>query len=326
MAIFELFSKRQKKHRGEVPDVYQYENIEQSFRVQVVHIVRDTIGVEPNYKDVTNEVYKHIHKVLCKEYGVFTLKEYENSNFSAVFDYFLGQKSHEKCLDIIELTFKIIDTYVRDDEWNFSNADGVSQKPDDAIGELNFRFKEAGIGYQFESGELIRVDSQYVHSEVVKPILHLLGKNKEYAGANDEFLSAHEHYRHKRYKECLNDCLKSFESLMKAIHEKHSWPYNQNDTAKKLINSCLTNKLVPKYLQNQFSSVRILLESGIPTVRNKEGGHGQGAEVTSVPEHLASYILHLTATNLLFLGDCEEKYAATENLFASTPEDKGHKH
>jgi hypothetical protein len=309
MAIFELFSKRQKKLKGEVSDVYQYENIEQSFRVQVVHIVRDTIGVEQNYNDITNGVYEEIHKVLCKEYGVFTLKEYANSNFSAVFDYFLSQKSHEKCLDIIELTFRIIDTYVREREWDFRNASGVCQKPDDAIGELNFRFKEAGIGYQFESGELIRVDSQYVHSEVVKPVLHLLGKNKKYAGANDEFLSAHEHYRHKRYKECLNDCLKSFESLMKAIHEKHSWPYNQNDTAKKLINSCLTNGLVPEYLQNQFSSVRILLESGIPTVRNKEGGHGQGAEVTSVPEHLASYTLHLTATNLLFLGNCEEKYS-----------------
>lgn len=309
MAIFELFSKRQKKLRGEVSDIYQYENIEQSFRVQVVHIVRDTIGIERDYNNATNNVYNQIHKILCKEYGVFTLKEHTNSSFSAVFDYFLSQKSHEKCLDIIELTFRIIDTYVREHEWDFRDAIGVSQKPDDAIGELNFRFKEAGIGYQFESGELIRVDSQYVHSEVVKPVLHLLGKDKKYAGANDEFLSAHEHYRHKRYKECLNDCLKSFESLMKAIHEKHSWPYNQNDTAKKLINSCLTNGLVPEYLQNQFSSVRILLESGIPTVRNKEGGHGQGAEITSVPEHLASYTLHLTATNLLFLGNCEEKYS-----------------
>lgn len=94
---------------------------------------------------------------------------------------------------------------------------------------------------------------------------------------------------------------------MKAIHEKHTWPYDKNYTASKLISSCLANGLVPEYLQNQFSSVRSLLESGIPTVRNKEGGHGQGAGVTSVPEHLASYTLHLTATNLLFLANCEDK-------------------
>ena len=101
MAIFELFSKRQKKLRGEVPDVYQYENIDQSFRVQIVHIARDTIGIESSYNDNANSVYRDIHKVLCKEYGVFTLKERAKSNFSAVFDYFLGEEAHEKCLDII---------------------------------------------------------------------------------------------------------------------------------------------------------------------------------------------------------------------------------
>ena len=53
MAIFELFSKRQKKLRGEIPDVYQYENLEQNFRVQVIHIIRDTIGVEQNYNVTT---------------------------------------------------------------------------------------------------------------------------------------------------------------------------------------------------------------------------------------------------------------------------------
>ncbi|OCH27149.1 hypothetical protein A6E13_19855 [Aliivibrio fischeri] len=309
MAIFDLFSKRQKRLRGEVSDVYQYDKLPQRLKVQVVHIVRDTVGIERQYNELTNGVYNQIHKVLCKEYGVFSLKQNEYSNFAAVYDHFLAEENTERCLDIIELSFKIIDTYVRDQDYRFRHAEGVSQNSDDAISELNSRFKEANVGYQFESGELIRVDSQYLHSETVKPVLYVLGSNKHYAGANDEFLSAHEHYRHKRYKECLNDCLKSFESLMKAIHDKHSWKYQPNDTAKKLINSCLVNELVPEYLQNQFSSVRILLESGIPTVRNKEGGHGQGTEITSVPEHLASYTLHLTATNLLFLAKCEEKFS-----------------
>ena len=311
MSIFELFSKRQKSLRGEYPDVYQYDNIDKKFRVQVVHIIRDTIGTEGQYSDLTNEAYKYIHQILCKEYGVFRLEKSSESCSSAIFNYFLREENHERCLDIIELSFDVIDTYVRQNRFYFENAQGVTQKPDDAIEELNARFKESGIGYQFEAGRLIRIDSQFIHSEAVKPVLHLLGKDEKYAGANNEFLSAHEHYRYKRYKECLNDCLKSFESLMKAIHEKHSWPYNPNDTSKTLINSCLKNKLVPEYLQNQFSSVRLLLESGIPTVRNKEGGHGQGTEVSTVPEYLASYTLHLTATNLLFLAKCEEQYRKT---------------
>lgn len=307
MAMFELFSKRQKKIRGEIQDIYVYEDIPQSLRIQIIHIIRDTIG-QDKHGNHASDIYDFIHKTLCKEYGLFELKKYPRSYDEAIFDFFLNCDDYERCLDIIEIFFKIIDKHVNESYYNFKQQTTSSQKPEDAINELNSRFKESGIGYQFESGELIRVDSQYLHSETVKPTLQLLGTSKEYQGANDEFLSAHDHYRHKRYKECLNDCLKSFESLMKAIHEKHSWPYGQNDTAKKLINSCLSNNLVPEYLQNQFSSVRILLESGIPTVRNKEGGHGQGAEISTVPEHLASYTLHLTATNLLFLANCEEKH------------------
>ncbi|MCX5849127.1 MAG: hypothetical protein NTW65_06730 [Deltaproteobacteria bacterium] len=308
MSIYELFSKKQKKLRGEMPDVYQYKKIPNSLRVQIVHIVGDTIGFDVKYNRAANEVYSYINKILCKEYGLFTLNERANSNFSAIYDYFLNEQDYEKCLDIIELTFSVIDTYVRNNEYEFRSTQGVTQNPDAAIDELNQRFKESGIGYQFESGKLIRIDSQIIHSEAVKPVLYLLGSDKKYKGANDEFLSAHGHYRHSRYKECLNDCLKSFESMMKAIHEKRGWPYNKKDTAKKLIDSCFTNKLIPDYLQDQLSSIRMLLESGISKIRNREGGHGQGAEVSSVPEYLASYALHLTATNLLFLAKCEEKY------------------
>jgi hypothetical protein len=308
MAIFELFSKRQKKLRGEVPDVYSYEEIPNPLRVQIIHIVRDTIG-QDRYSDYASSVYEFIHKSLCKEYGKFTLKQYAKNDQEAIFDFFLNCDDYEQCLDVIELSFKIIDSHVSENYYDYNHGTTSIQSPEDAISELNSRFNESGIGYQFESGELVRVDSKFLHSDTVKPVLQLLGSHKIYSGSNNEFLSAHEHYRHKRYKECLNDCLKSFESLMKAIHDKHLWPYNKNDTAKKLINSCLVNKLVPEYLQNQFSSIRTLLESGIPTVRNKEGGHGQGSEISTIPEYLAGYTLHLTATNLLFLAKCEQNYS-----------------
>ncbi|GKK33678.1 STM4504/CBY_0614 family protein [Klebsiella variicola] len=305
MAIYDLFSKRQKRLRGEVPDVYQYTNLPNNFRVQVIHIVKETIGEDHGRGSDPGGVYKGINDTLCREYGVFKLRDYPKSNFEAVYDFFLNEKDIERCLDVIELSFKAIDVYVREYHWRFH---GQQQKCDAAIEELNVRFKEAGIGYQFESGELVRVDSQFIHSDAVKPTLQILGRSQEFAGANDEFLSAHEHYRHQRFKECLNDCLKSFESLMKAIHKRRSWEYGSTDTAKKLISSCLSNGLIPDYMQNQFSSLRILLESGVPTIRNKEGGHGQGDEVTNVPEHLASYTLHLTASNLLFLAKCDENF------------------
>ena len=200
MAIFELFSKRQKKNRGEMPDVYVYEEIPQSLRVQIIHIIRDTIG-EDNYQNAAGSAYEFIHKALCKEYGLFTLKQHARNDEEATLDYFLNSEDYERCLDIIEITFRIINNYVDKNYYNYKQSTTSSQEPEDAINELNSRFKESGIGYQFESGELIRVDSKYIHSEAVKPVLNVLGSVKAYRGANDEFLSAHEHYRHKRYKE-----------------------------------------------------------------------------------------------------------------------------
>ena len=154
---------------------------------------------------------------------------------------------------------------------------------------------------QFEANEIIRVDSTYTHSEIVKPTLNLLW-NKKFSGANEEYLKAHEHYRHQRNKECLTECLKAFESTMKVICKEKGWPFDEDkDTSKKLIQICFNNNLIPQYIQNQFTSLQNLLESGIPTLRNRRGGHGQGQTPQVVDGSVTRYGLNLTGTNILFL-------------------------
>lgn len=302
MAIFELFSKRQKKLRGEVADVYQYNDFPNSFRVQVIHIWRDVLGDEGGYHDESKRSYEFIHETLCREYGFFRLTDKRGSYSEQIGNFFLNLSEPEKVLDVIELSFKVVDNYIRRFGVIIS---GAKMLPDDAIIELNQRFQEHGIGYQFEAGEIIRMDSKFIHSEVVKPALSFL-QGKNYAGANDEFLRAHEHYRHKRYKECLNECLKAFESMMKAICKKRRWKYSETDTAKTLLDICFKNGLIEPFWQSHFTGLRATLESGIPTVRNKTSGHGQGTDLTTVPPSVASYVLHLTATILLFLANAEK--------------------
>ncbi len=217
MKVFDLFSKRQKRSRGEVPDVYQYETIPHELRVQVVHILRDAFGdSHASYK-----TYESIHETLCREYGVFTLGKAHNSHFESVTNFLLQTGETEKAIDLIELSFRYIDRVVRKDAHGFEQRNISS---DDAIDELNHRFREHGVGYQYESGKIIRVDSQLIHSEVVRPALSMLSAPM-YKGANAEYLSAHEHYRTRKYKECLNECLKAFESCIKAICEKRKWNY-----------------------------------------------------------------------------------------------------
>ena len=75
MGIFDLFSKRQKRLRGEVPDVYTYDSIPQPLRVQIIHIWDGTIGDDSKYQHSelygTYSAYKAIVDALCHEYGVF---------------------------------------------------------------------------------------------------------------------------------------------------------------------------------------------------------------------------------------------------------------
>lgn len=303
MAIFDLFSKRQKKLRGEVPEIYVYNDIQYELRVQIVHIIKDSIGIENGSYNNPKEpeiAYRHIHKILCKEYGEFALVDNYSSDEHNVLNFLLTEKNVEKVLDVIELSFKYIYNVINDNFNSYRFHTDVELTPDESIEELNDRFKEHGIGYQFERGEIIKVDSTFIHSEITKPTLTLIW-NKKFSGANEEFLKAHEHYRHGRNKECLAEALKAFESTMKIICIEKGWTFSPNDTAKRLIQVCFQKNLVPTYTQNQFTSLQNLLESGIPTIRNKVGGHGQGQVPHEVDDNLTRYGLNLTGTNIIFL-------------------------
>ena len=297
MSVFDLFSKRQKRSLGEVPDVYQYKTIPEGLRVQIVHIIRDAFGDLDTYPRTAGNDFELIHEALCREYGVFRLGSQYDSDFEAVVNFLLHTQETDKVIDVVELTFRIIDRIVRKNRYQYENC---KLSPDDAIAELNHRFQEHGVGYQYQSGMMIRVDSQFIHEEIVRPALSMLS-DPMYEGANAEFLSAHEHYRTKKYKECLNDSLKAFESTIKAICTQRGWEYNTGDTAKRLIDIAFEHELIPSFMQSHFTALRSTLESGVPTVRNRLSGHGQGAEEVVVPESVAAYALHLTASNVLLL-------------------------
>ena len=237
MSVADIFSKRQKRLRGEVSDVYQYETISHELRVQIVHIMND-VGQLIHYSDGAAKVYAFIHDTLCREYGIFELVKDAESNYDAVVDFLLQTEEIEKAIDVIELFFQQTNQPDPNDRqspiniFDVPRLNEIGQKNyqrmlsyysiekhrqyKSAVNELNQRFREHSVGYQYESGQIIRVDSQYLHSEAVKPALTMLSDSM-YQGANAEFLSAHEHYRAKRYKECLNDCLKTFESCLKSI-------------------------------------------------------------------------------------------------------------
>jgi hypothetical protein len=275
--------------------------------VQIAHILRDLFGHKVTYDlNCCVEAFGEIEQTLCAEYGLCILPtkptDLTTTPDVRVIDFLLHEEDQEKVLDLVEVSFRLLTRLRLSPEWR---SRVPQEKFDRAVNELNGRFREYGIGYQYENGEIVRVDSQFIHGEVVKPALALLSA-EGYAEANAEFLKALEHYRKGETKECLNECLKTFESTMKAICTKRKWAFKSKDTAKELIDVCLKNGLTPPLIHSHIRSVRATLARGIPTIRNRL--HGQEVQLMDVPPHYAGYMLHLTAATIQFFVESEKAF------------------
>ncbi len=313
MAITDIFSKRQARKHGQAPDVYVYNILPPALRVQIVHIWTRALGSDFDsiMCDGPKFAYSHIVTALCEEYGVYRLATPPNEFpgkrlfFAEIVAFIEGEKTVERVLDAVEVSFRVIDSTTRDPR--YLHRQNSSEIADEAINTLNARFQEHGVGYRYADGKIIRIDSEFLHSEAVLPSLTLL-QDARYKGAHEEFLCAHTHYRNGQLKEAVNECLKALESVMKVICGTQGWSVPQTATANNLIKALFDNGLIPPYLQAHYNSLRSLLESGVPTVRNNNSGHGQGGSSRTVPGHLVAYTLHMTASAIVFLVESEKAH------------------
>lgn len=305
MPIVNLFSKRQKEEEkaGKL-DVYQYDILSEKFRVQVIRILTDVTGYsgsfDPTYWNHM-AVWVHAASTFTREHGLY---EYSILGSDATpqqrCEHIILTYSTAEALDVIELLFRGVEDKFSNYTSKQMSDYGMTISVEEAIEELNHRFKEHSIGYQYASGKIIKMTSEYLHVSAVQPAILLL-QDENFDGALIEFLKAHEHYRSNDYSSAINEALKSFESTMKTICDKKGWAYDPKDTASKLLDILMNKSLFPKYLMDYFTGLRNILQSGLPTMRNKNTGHGAGATPIVIPEHYAEYALHLAATSILFL-------------------------
>ena len=323
MPISELFSKlKGKRERAGQPVIYQYDEIPEKFRIQVGRIWEDAIGTDPsgNRGRATARAWQEILDSVSRELGLAALGTEGNPRDNCF--QFLFKGNTEEVLHIIRVSFHLIEDHLggyngRPEEMEadtglsrLASPDvgvvrgmGITEEdmsrslsPDRAIEELNQRFLENGIGYQYQNGRIIRIDSEYTHSEIVRPALQLLN-DPEFKPALDEFLKGHEDYRHRRYEDAINEALKAFESTMKIICENRGWTVASDAAASKLIQTCFEHHLIPAVLERHFTS----LQSGLLAVRNAYSAHGDGVEKLDVPDYLAQYALNLAATDIVLL-------------------------
>lgn len=317
MPVFDTFSRRSARKAATESDPLVYDEMPHPFRAQVVHIWSDSIGPYELFKGMRcngpiNDAWDWIAKTAAREAGLPELPAAPTPDKQCE-RYLYEVTDPNAALDLIEISMIGLHRYLepvweKEDKWTSRTRTADRVRPAQATEELNARFAQHSLGYQFVEGQLIRLDSEHVHAEVVAPALALL-RSAQFAGAEQEYQSAHEHYRHGRHKEAMNDALKAFESTLKTICDERGWTYASTATASKLVDLVFEKELVPSSQRSHFDSVRAALQSGLGTLRNKMSAHGQGASIEAVPRYLAAHALHLAAANILLLVAAHEENA-----------------
>lgn len=294
--MYTLYSKRIKDAAGE-PEVYVYDVFSQAFRNQMFYALSDVLDFYENNGGAG--AWEALHDNFAREIGaktLFSAHTYARRNIETYID----KCTDEEFLDFLDFAFTML-SRIREIRLPSVSNEEQQKQVSSAFVEMNFRFKQHSLGYEFVKDELIRKDNEFLHREAVKPALKLL-HTTGFKGAEQEFLDAFEHRRKGENKDAILDALKAFESTMKAICDGMGYAYDPaRSTAKELIGILESNFFYPAYMNNHITSLRTSLESGLPTMRNKNAGHGQGAVVVNVSDEFTEYALNLAATNIVLL-------------------------
>jgi len=277
----ETYSERKRRlEKGDVPDVYTYDIIPPALRQQILHVLRD--GFSLIDRDTRDQHWYVLENQIARAEGLRNLGLTGVRSEVSCEMWLTGCKT-DQVLDMVEIACNLI------------LDDGGGEQ----ITEINQYFRKHGVGYRFEGSQIIRIDSQFVHSEVVKPAIDYLTSDVAFDAANKDFMLAHEHYRDGKNKDAVVAANRAFESTLKAICKKNRWSYDKNARATDLIKIVRQHGLFPDYLDSAFDSYIAAMKSGLPGVRNNAGGHGSAPGEAEVPDYIASYAIHLSAVNII---------------------------
>jgi hypothetical protein len=324
MPVFETYASRDAAaaKAGE-PDVYIYDQLPPFLREQICQIFTDCIG--PGWRVPSNQFgsspanankeWESIASVMrrgVESFGKSILPNDRRYPYGQCINYIKISGDLGGILSLVEICglemIRLSEFY---DPNGYRRADrGATADPSEGIVELNERFLRAGVGYQFENGRILRIDSQYVHAEVVKDALRLLA-GPGFEEANAEFMKAHRHLREGYLRDANTAALRATENVLKVICDARGWTYQKGDTVERLVAVVRCEGLFPDYLGGYFDNLIGALKAGVPKIRDRQGGHGAAPGDDPVPDHIAAFALHLTAANIVMLVKAHKAVVTT---------------
>lgn len=172
--FFETYSYRKRlDERNDEPEVYSYDVAPAQLRHQIAMAFREGIGPysSPRYGGRSAyEYWKKLDKICSKE--IYSYLTYiRESQLDERFSEFLNNVENiDDFLDAVEIGCRVLSAL----RSHYRGLRGADSEAGDAIEEINRRFEQHAIGYQFENSHIVRMDSKLSHAELIKPALQLL--------------------------------------------------------------------------------------------------------------------------------------------------------
>ena len=302
--IFDVFSRRQVCHQQR-----ELGDLSDQLRNRILLLYRDIFSgawgppgsSAYSTGDFTPEFWQEMHNALQHLYGRFKLSTYnERNNVDDILS-FLTICETSEFFDFIELSFKS-NTFRRimyDKETDVVNAINeifrVEDAPYQLTGIVKIRKNEKGAPYKKVSSfpQIILLESEVIHEEAIAPALSILGAS-HFETANTEFRAALNEYKEGQHDNCLTKCGSAFESVLKILCKRNEWPFSETDTITPLLKAIIKNSSLDSFFEQPLTL--------IATIRNHlSSSHGAGNNPRIAEQHVAQYMISITAASLVLL-------------------------
>ena len=292
---YKPFFRREAEANGEIPEVWSYDTLPQNVRIQ---IWQTFVSSDDFYKIL--DTSKDICTFLQHEIGIDRLSvhshyyQYNQWDYTAELKEFFINKDARFAFSVVECIAIAL-----------NKRANTSSRHKNAIDEINYRLKEARIGYEFntDANMLIKKSDEAVYQLSIEPAFHLLSDLK-FKESIDNFAKAFSDYQSgttKDLENAITNALKALESTIKNICKLKGYEFNEEKPLKDQVAVLKNKKFLPEKYSNYFDKITDLIIA-VAAPRNKTAGHGQSDEAAdTVDEKLVEFVFAQVASVIVFL-------------------------
>lgn len=293
--IYKPFFRREAEANGEIPDIWFFDTLPHNVRIQIWQTFE---SADEFYWLLNTSMDTCLF--LRHEIGIECLSshrhyyDYQQWDYTAELKDFFLNKDFRFAFSVVECLAIAL-----------NRQSGNSSKHQKAIVEINYRLKEARIGYEFntDANMIIKKSDEITYKLSIEPAFRLLS-DLRFQESIDNFSKAFSDYQlgtRKDLESAITNAFKALESTIKNICKLKKYDFNDEKSLKDQVAVLKNNHFLSKKYDNYLDKITdFIIASATP--RNKTAGHGQSDEgIDVVDEKLVEFVLAQVASIIVFL-------------------------